>query len=186
MARQRILETAKEAFLQSGYEGIRIEDITKAAGLSRSSFYVYFPSKRDVLLALGVNSVEAGAKNREALRAVTSASDTAGLRAFVEVMMDFLDQYGAFGRVWRQATASDPELPDLREQGLRATLRTAREFGRQLDRLRGRPGGDVGVQGLALWAMIEGLWFHVESHPTSYGREVCINGLVESMSRLIS
>src|ERR1700690_809084 len=48
-----IVEKAREVFLQKGYYGTTIDDIAEAAGISRSSFYTYFPSKRDVLLKLG-------------------------------------------------------------------------------------------------------------------------------------
>lgn len=42
-------EAAVELFLEQGYEATSIVDIAQRAGVSRSSFFNYFPSKGDVL-----------------------------------------------------------------------------------------------------------------------------------------
>jgi len=52
-----ILGATRQIFLVSGYVGTTIDDITRVAGVSRSSFYTYFPSKRDALMALGADSL---------------------------------------------------------------------------------------------------------------------------------
>lgn len=47
---QEVLEEAAiELFLEQGYEGTTVDDIAKRAGISRSAFFAYFPSKADVL-----------------------------------------------------------------------------------------------------------------------------------------
>ena len=40
-----IRDTARQVFLSKGYFGTTIDDIAEAAGVSRSSFYTYFPTK---------------------------------------------------------------------------------------------------------------------------------------------
>ena len=45
MSKQGIKEAALEFFNVRGYEGASVRDITKAAGLSTSTFYSHYPSK---------------------------------------------------------------------------------------------------------------------------------------------
>ena len=48
-SREAIAEAASELFLEHGYEATSIVDITRRAGVGRSSFFNYFSSKADVL-----------------------------------------------------------------------------------------------------------------------------------------
>ncbi|PZU40628.1 MAG: TetR family transcriptional regulator [Microbacterium sp.] len=48
-SREVLAEAACELFLEQGYEATSIADITRRAGVSRSSFFNYFTSKADVL-----------------------------------------------------------------------------------------------------------------------------------------
>ncbi|MDQ4213231.1 TetR/AcrR family transcriptional regulator [Microbacterium capsulatum] len=48
-SRETIAEAACELFLEHGYEHTSIADISRRAGVSRSSFFNYFSSKSDVL-----------------------------------------------------------------------------------------------------------------------------------------
>ena len=48
-SRETLAEAACELFLERGYEGTSVADITQRAGVSRSSFFNYFTSKSDVL-----------------------------------------------------------------------------------------------------------------------------------------
>jgi AcrR family transcriptional regulator len=48
--RRRVYECALAVFREQGVSDCRIEDIAKAAGVSRGAFYFHFPTKADVLL----------------------------------------------------------------------------------------------------------------------------------------
>ncbi len=48
-SRETLAEAACELFLEQGYEATSVADITRRAGVSRSSFFNYFASKSDVL-----------------------------------------------------------------------------------------------------------------------------------------
>jgi AcrR family transcriptional regulator len=50
--RQRILEIALSLMSQRGVDGTSMRDIATAAGLNVASLYHYFPSKRDLLVAV--------------------------------------------------------------------------------------------------------------------------------------
>src|SRR6202795_1925598 len=48
---QRIAETGLELFIANGYEATTLEAIAEGAGISRRTFFYYFKSKEEVLLA---------------------------------------------------------------------------------------------------------------------------------------
>lgn len=51
-ARQRILTAATELIHARGYNGVGIQEICEAAGVNKGSFYHFFGTKRDLLLAI--------------------------------------------------------------------------------------------------------------------------------------
>lgn len=82
-SRDVIAEAACELFLEQGFEGTTVADITQRAGVSRSSFFNYFTAKSDVLwaglderiatletLLLGDTAGDAAAEVRAAVRGV--------------------------------------------------------------------------------------------------------------------
>jgi AcrR family transcriptional regulator len=48
---QRIAKTALKQFIVNGYDATTLDDIAEAAGISRRTFFYYFKSKEDILLA---------------------------------------------------------------------------------------------------------------------------------------
>lgn len=48
---QRITDVGMELFLANGYEATTLDEIAAAAGISRRTFFYYFKSKDDILLA---------------------------------------------------------------------------------------------------------------------------------------
>jgi AcrR family transcriptional regulator len=50
--RQHILMCARQVFAINGYESTTIKDILIASGISNGGLFVYFKSKRDILLAI--------------------------------------------------------------------------------------------------------------------------------------
>ena len=50
--RQAILEAAMKVFAQRGYAAATIRAIAREANIAQGTIYLYFPSKRDILLAL--------------------------------------------------------------------------------------------------------------------------------------
>jgi AcrR family transcriptional regulator len=52
MTRRLLLSTALELFEARGYAGTTVDDIAKAAGTTRVTFYAYFPSRAALMKAL--------------------------------------------------------------------------------------------------------------------------------------
>jgi TetR/AcrR family transcriptional regulator, ethionamide resistance regulator len=166
-ARERLLAAAERVFLERGYAGTTVSHIVTAAGVSRASFYVYFPSKRDVFLALGVDSLEASTAWRRALRAVPSHWTDRDLAKWLEAWFDHFEQYGAFERLWRQ------QAPDeLKALGIAAEERSAAVLGNELARLRGRDDGDAVLRGIGFTSLVEGLWYFHRRANVDRGRTV--------------
>jgi AcrR family transcriptional regulator len=49
---EEVLDAALDQFARNGFAATRMDDIAKAAGLSKAAIYLYFPSKEDVFKAL--------------------------------------------------------------------------------------------------------------------------------------
>jgi len=86
-----ILETAEGLLEERPLSEISVDDLAKGAGISRPTFYFYFPSKDAVVLTIIDRLVAAAAGSREeALATLTEGDPRAGLRKALE------DLYGAF------------------------------------------------------------------------------------------
>ena len=47
--RQRLVDAARELFVRNGTRATSVDDIAKAAGTSRATFYAHFTDKQDVI-----------------------------------------------------------------------------------------------------------------------------------------
>jgi AcrR family transcriptional regulator len=124
--RRKLIDAAKQVFLERGFHGARAEDIAAAAGMSRGTFYIYFPSKNDIFLALGRDSARGGYTLLNALKDVPTEWNPTDLVDLSEKLVDYYDEFGAFIRVWRQVSMADVEL---RQEGARFELRMERRLG---------------------------------------------------------
>lgn len=50
-ARQRLIEAARDVIFAHTYEGVSVDELCVAAGVNKSSFYHFFPSKQALVLA---------------------------------------------------------------------------------------------------------------------------------------
>jgi AcrR family transcriptional regulator len=80
--RQAILDAAAVLFAQSGYANVKMMDIAKACGASKSMLYHYFPKKEDVLFEIMKEQVQSYLEATEAVAAL-SAPPADRLREFV-------------------------------------------------------------------------------------------------------
>lgn len=86
-----ILETAERLLEDRPLSAISVDDLAKGAGISRPTFYFYFPSKDAVVLTIVDRLVADAADSREeALATLVQGDPRAGLRQALE------DLYGAF------------------------------------------------------------------------------------------
>src|SRR5258708_9642114 len=50
-ARERLIAAAREVIYANSYEGVSVDELSAAAGVHKSSFYHFFSSKQDLVLA---------------------------------------------------------------------------------------------------------------------------------------
>jgi AcrR family transcriptional regulator len=99
--RQRILETASALFVEHGYAGTSIRDISERLGMTKGSLYYHFASKEDLLFALI-------APLFEAVDAFVKAARDRGqpTPALVRHLVDVLDEHAPMLRSF----LGDPSL----------------------------------------------------------------------------
>lgn len=155
----RIMQEAQRLMLEKGYDATTISDITEASGIRRASFYTYFTSKQDVLLAIGHDAEEAGIAVAQGLGRLSRDSSIDDVARWVDEYFAFWDEHGSFVHAAFQAAYANPEL---REWSLNAEMSGARILGQALLKLRGKrmPGVDPLIQGLAILSMMERFWYH--------------------------
>lgn len=80
-----ILETAERLLEERPLSEISVDDLAKGAGISRPTFYFYFPSKDAVVLTIIDRLVaDAGESREEIITALAEGGPQAGLRAGLE------------------------------------------------------------------------------------------------------
>lgn len=105
-----ILQTAERLLEERPLSEISVDDLARGAGISRPTFYFYFPSKDAVVLTIIDRLVAAAAGSREqALATLAEGDPRAGLRQGLE------DLYAAF-RSRRAVVLAAAELRTTNEE----------------------------------------------------------------------
>lgn len=107
--RAQLLALGKQAFAERTYDEVSIDDIARAAGISKGLLYHYFPTKRDLYLA-GLREIA-----DELIRKIEAvASDQAPIervRAGIDAYIDHVGaQAAGYIALMRGGIGSDPEV----------------------------------------------------------------------------
>ena len=107
----QVLEGARQVFMADGFEGASVDEIARAAAVSKATLYSYFPDKR--LLFMEVANAECARQSREALDSIDMAAPP----------REVLDQAGhhflrfitsTFGQqIFRICVAESDRFPEL-------------------------------------------------------------------------
>ncbi len=108
---RRMLESAATLFHAQGYAAARIEDIAAAADVSVGTFYNYFATKGDVLLAIVSMEVEDVLEQGRAIVANPPRDTAMALQALISGYYDHSLVY-LTKEMWRTAMALSIEAPD--------------------------------------------------------------------------
>ena len=92
--RQRILDVAVDLFIEQGYAGTSVRDISERLGMTKGSLYYHFASKEDVLNAIVTPLIE------DLDRFVADADAAPGRidRDLLVRLVNILDEHGALLR----------------------------------------------------------------------------------------
>ncbi len=96
--RQRLLETAASEFASNGFTSANINHISTLAGYAKGTIYNYFPSKRDLMLAL---IDEIGAKHTDFIvtQVMVENDPVERVRQFFGAGFAFVEQYPLQARI---------------------------------------------------------------------------------------
>ena len=177
---------AREVFLAKGYYGTSVEEIAEAAGVSRASFYTYFPSKRDLLYSLGTDTYSALDDTLNEMRALEPTWSNDDVYEVIRIYLRFLEEHGAFMLVWSQATYGDDALA---KAGMRTRLANARRFGQMLQRISGEEpdrDDDPARFGLAMLVMIDRYWSYWRVNGFPFSEAEVVETLGDVLGAFIS
>jgi AcrR family transcriptional regulator len=107
----QVLAGAREVFLADGFEGASVDDIARAAGVSKATLYSYFPDKK--LLFIEVARVECERMSQETVAMIDAdrpARD--GLMIAARQIVGFLTSRFA-QQVFRICVAEGERFPEL-------------------------------------------------------------------------
>ncbi|RIA01229.1 TetR/AcrR family transcriptional regulator [Cereibacter sphaeroides] len=107
----QVLEGARTIFLRDGFEGASVDDIARAAGVSKATLYSYFPDKR--LLFLEVAKAECLRQAEEAVALITAdlAPRAVLTLAATRIVAFVLSDFGI--RTYRICVAEADRFPEL-------------------------------------------------------------------------
>jgi AcrR family transcriptional regulator len=146
--RRALLDTAARLFAEHGYHEISVPDIVQAAGVGHGTFYEYFGSRRDILLALTKPVVDA----RERLPSLKSQNLADRIRAEIFWYVSDHVEHLELSKVWHAASNFDPEIAETRR---RERARRVERVRKGIESAEARPDIDPGIAAAALVAMLE-------------------------------
>jgi AcrR family transcriptional regulator len=177
--RRRLIEqAATELFARRGYAATTVEDIARAAGVTKPMLYRHFESKQDLCIALLQ-------RHRDELVAAPLAKfdpavgdRRAQLMAMLEAWLEHTRTHPDATRLLFVPIVGDAEVQRVQHElhaRQRATqMALLREFGGPLDEAEAEPMGEVVRSGLAATAL---WWLEHPEHPR--------DALVHIMLRMI-
>ncbi|MDC0716508.1 TetR/AcrR family transcriptional regulator [Nannocystis bainbridge] len=113
---QAILTSFEKLLEQRALPEISIDDIARGAGISRPTFYFYFPSKDAVLLSLLDRMVEQARAERDAALASAAGDPARGWRAAIETYYRIFRAHRAVSVAAADARVTNPEVRALWSQ----------------------------------------------------------------------
>lgn len=107
----QILAAARQVIGEVGYGDASIDRISEGAGVARSTVYVYFEGKEDLLnQCLAENRVELSDRVREAVERVEGLEQQ--LHAFLTAILAYVGEYQEFFRAIMRVRGLDPFFQD--------------------------------------------------------------------------
>ncbi|MDE0968278.1 MAG: TetR/AcrR family transcriptional regulator [Octadecabacter sp.] len=107
----QVLDGAREIFMSDGFEGASVDDIARAAGVSKATLYSYFPDKR--LLFMEVAKTECIRQAEAAVETIDMSLPvgTVLTEAAWQMVNFFTSDFGL--RVFRLCVAESDRFPEL-------------------------------------------------------------------------
>ena len=146
--RRALLDAAARMFAENGYHETSVPDIVQAAGVGHGTFYEYFASRRDILLAL--TSPITNTRERRPILKSQNLADR--IRAEIFWYLSDHVEHLELSKVWHAASNFDPEIAETRH---RERARRIKRVRKGIESAEVRPDIDPGIAAAALVAMLE-------------------------------
>lgn len=154
--RAKLMEAGTAVLAERGYHAARVDDVVARAGVSHGTFYLYFPNKEALVVALAERcAAEMGALVG---RLGDIPGDADGRRAVREWLGEFVDIYRSYGVVIRSWVENQVGNEELTRLGLDTFASVAAELTERLE--RSHP-DDAALRVVALVSMMERFTFLV-------------------------
>lgn len=130
-----ILDSARRAFIEKGFDGASMQDLARAAGMSVGNFYRYFPSKAAIVAALITRDLD---EVEQDFREILGAPGPLALLR--EKLAAHVRGHAANddGPLWAEITAAAGRKPEIAE-------------------ILGRMESEIGKYLVAVFALVTGL-----------------------------
>jgi AcrR family transcriptional regulator len=110
---RRILSTAAEIFSESGFEGARMDEIAKQAGVNKASIYYHIGDK-EALYARAIHDLFGNAANQMVQNITTSWSPRKKLKKYIHTLAGIVDQNPQIAAIMlREQASGGKNLPEL-------------------------------------------------------------------------
>jgi TetR/AcrR family acrAB operon transcriptional repressor len=121
--RQDLLDAALEIFSQQGYEAARLQDIAKAAGVTRGAIYHHFGSKTELFNTLmdEASAQESGAVEAAIAEGGSLVEIMARILAYSLALIEEDERLRQIFELSLFKTGDDPELAEVRRQRVEQT-----------------------------------------------------------------
>ncbi|MFD4180513.1 TetR/AcrR family transcriptional regulator [Rhodococcus sp. NPDC058514] len=119
--RTRLMESARGLFAGRGYAAVTVDDIAAEVGCSRATFYLHFPGKVDILLALAEDGMAPSALAfYQDLDRVLDTGSRAEFTDWITRAIAWFHEYKEMLPAWDEATALEPDFRAIARDGILA------------------------------------------------------------------
>lgn len=108
--KEHVIHKAHELFIEKGYHATSIQDILNHSGISKGSFYNYFPSKGDLFRAVFNSIYSKLTEERNALLIGEELDDIHVFTKQIELMMELNKKNKVFILIEDAFVSNDPDL----------------------------------------------------------------------------
>jgi AcrR family transcriptional regulator len=119
--RAQLLELALAMFSERSYDEVSVDDLARAAGVSKGLLYHYFPTKRDLYVAALEQAASRLVEATTTDRSDTPEAPEERVRRGLSIYLEFVERHGkAYVALMRGGIGSDPEVGAILEETRRS------------------------------------------------------------------
>lgn len=114
--KKQVMEAAQHLFVEKGFVATSVQDILEKSGISKGTFYNYFPSKKELLLGIFEKIHMETEKRRMEVLAGRKRNDKKGFVEQIRVKMEVAKENNLFALFYGVLVSGDRELKRMVQQ----------------------------------------------------------------------